>query len=254
VKKIIFNNVILIAIVIATINSAFSADITVNDIINKMQQNLTGMNDIKSGAVATTYMGTQLNTMTQKMNYYFKKPDKIKIEILTPVKQTMVIIGENMTIKTVDGKISTMNLKQMMGGMGMNQQYFGADMTSMLKNYNITLDETLSDKINNIYTMTLVPKEVSQSSSTMGAFIPLKIEIFVDYNKGIIIKQKIYSKGNTPMAITEVKDTRQIEGIWFPIITQSTTFLPNNQQMQSEMRFENVQVNTGIGDGEFETK
>lgn len=88
----------------------------------------------------------------------------------------------------------------------------------------------------------------------MGAYMPSKLEMFIDYNKGITIKQKIYGKNNVPIAVTEVKDTKQIEGVWLPLATESTVFLPNGQQVKSEMRFENVQVNVGIGDGEFEIK
>lgn len=252
-KKILL---IILALFVSVIisNLSFSADITVNDILNKMQENYSKIEDMKAEIITTTYMGTQIGTMTQKMNYYYKKPDKIKIETIEPVKQTIIIIGENMTMKTADGKVSTMNLRQMMSGMGMNQQYFGTDITGMLKNYNITLNETLTDRINNIYVLDLMPKENTPSSSPMGAYMPSKMEMHIDYTKGISIRQKIYGKDNTLMATTEVKDTRQIEGIWFPVVTQSTTFLPTGQQVKSDMRFENVQVNTGIGDGEFEVK
>lgn len=247
--------IFMIIIWILGINKAsLATDVTVNDVLNKMQQNIAGMNDMKAEIITTTYMGTQMGTMTQKMNYYFKKPDKIKIETLVPMKQTMIIVGENMTMKTADGKISTMNLKQMMGGMGMNQQYFGTDMVSMLKTYNITLNETLADKTNNIYVLNLVPKGDTLSSSPMSAYMPSKMEMHIDYTKGITVKTKIYGKDDALMAITEVKESKQIESVWLPVITESTAFLPTGQQVKSEMRFENVQVNVGIGDGEFEIR
>jgi len=252
-RKILWGSIIIITVLTMGINSGFGAEITVGGILNKMQENLAKMNDMKAEIVTTAYMGAQLNTMTQKMKYTFKKPDKYKIETSTPVPQTILIIGETMTMKTADGKISTMNLKQL-PGMSSNQQYFGVDITKMFNNYNVTLNETLSDRVNNIYVLELIPKDISQSTSQMGAFMPSRIEMFVDYNKGVIIKQQIYSKGNTLMAITEVKDTRQIEGTWIPISTESTAFLPTGQQVKSEMRFENVQVNMGIMDGEFEIK
>ncbi len=230
------------------------AEVTVDDILNKMQQNIAGMNDMKAEIMTTAYMGGQLNTMTQRMNYYFKKPDKVKMETLTPIKQIMIIIGDKMTMKTADGKITTINLSQMLG-MDPSQQYFGPDITKMLKNFDVTLNESLSDKVNNIYVIEFVQKQTTTNTSPVGTFgMPFKTQMFIDYTKGITIKQKIYGKDNVLIAITEVKDTRQIESVWLPIITESTAFLPNGQQVKSEMRFENVQVNVGIGDGEFERR
>lgn len=268
-RRILGSSILIIMALGVGINASYAADITVQDITNKMQENISGMEDMKAEITTTTYMGTEMGTMTQMMKYYFKKPDKVKIEIISPVRQTMLIIGDNMVIQAADGSVSTMNIKQMMGGAGANQQNFGTDMTKMFESYDTTINDTLSDKANKKYMLKLTPKKTFQTVSQENVGMPEKTEITVDYDKGIIIKNRIYSKDNKLMAEMETKKTRKIKvqadsskqpgqkkekEIWMPEVMESTVFLSTGQAVKSGIKIENLQINEGIPDKEFEFK
>jgi len=72
-----------------------AANITVDDILNKLQQNIISMNDLKAEVSIITSIDTK-EVSLEKMRFFFKKNDKFRIEHYFPSQQTIVIENNQM--------------------------------------------------------------------------------------------------------------------------------------------------------------
>jgi len=155
----------------------FAADVTVEDILSKMQQNIVGINDMKSDAFRRIYMNTQENTNEQQMKCLYKKPNKYRIETLKG-SRVMLILDNTMTFKTGEGRVTQEDFNRVLVT-DPRQEYFFEDISKILIFFNVILNDVLSDKINSIYVLEFSPKGVSLN--TVNPFS--KIEMYVDYEK-----------------------------------------------------------------------
>jgi len=178
------------------------------------------------------------------MKYLFKKYDKYKIECLFSNPQVFVISNQRVRIKDVDGKIIDVSLLEVLNQFLPSQEYFNLDTKYIRENFNIILNDALSDKSQNLYVLECIPKIFNS-----GTF---KIEMCVDCSKGISVRNRIYKEANILIGVSEVKESRLIDDIWIPISIEYTIFPSEGQEIKVTKRFESVQVNTGIPDSEFE--
>lgn len=237
-----------------------AAEVTASDVLNKVQENINTIGDISAEITTTAHIGPQSTTVRQT-RYYFKKPDRYKIETLAPEKQTILIVGGNASMKIGSEAPISMGSGQPpaqpqfatpLSVPGVGQQFFGVDMAEMLENFNVTLNNTLSDEKSNLYVLDFSLKKSSSYSSPSGAFsASSRIEAFVDYEKGLATKYKAYDQNNALTTITEIKETKQIGNLRIPTAMLITVFLPNKQEAKLEMGFENLEINAGIADSKF---
>jgi outer membrane lipoprotein-sorting protein len=79
-----------------------------------------------------------------------------------------------------------------------------------------------------------------------------KIVVSIDFSKGVIMKTEVYDPDEILIVKTEVKEVSLLGSIWLPIKYLETKFL-DEVIMISEMKFYEIELNSGISDSEFES-
>lgn len=245
-RKVMFKKLSLfLVIVLVLVSPIYSADLSLEDIIGKIQSNQSRIKDmyaetttkITSNFQLTTDNKSKTQTMVQKGKMWTKGSDKSKIEMLSPIKQITITSGDQMAIINPDtGQKMIQDLKKLKGQVPGGKGQGEMDLAKAMEYFNLSVAKKDED-----YIITGVPKEANKF---LG-----KMEFYVDSEKWVPVKILMYGPKDKLMS-QSVIEYQEVSGVWVPVKNVSNVNTPAGA-MKVEMEFNNVKVNKGISDREF---
>lgn len=168
------------------------------------------------------------------------KQGKIKIEDMSSRNFSVMVIKDNkMFMKTGNREVKTMNIP-IIGNI-----YQSPGISQYTKDYSMVIDKLNSDEASSLYVLVLTPK-----AKTLMSF---KMKMTVDYSKGIVKRAESYSPDGKLISVMENKEFDNIGNVWVVRRTENKIISPLGE-MKIEMLYENIQINGGVNDEEFEIK
>jgi outer membrane lipoprotein-sorting protein len=196
--------------------------------------------------VETTIEGSP-QKMVQEYKYIVKKPDKVKMEITKPFKQTMAMSDGVMSMKMPDGKITRQKTNEIPGMGNMNLQSMQT-IEGMKEKYVIAKKKEYSKDGKGYVEIELKPKE--------KGILPQMIMVIEKGTGKVTGSRVLDEKGNVIME-SENERIEEIAGIYVPIEIRSISKAKMGEKeikMTTRMRYENVKVNEKIKEKEFEVR
>ncbi|MFH1562495.1 MAG: outer membrane lipoprotein-sorting protein [Nitrospirota bacterium] len=213
-----------------------NADLTAEDILQKVADNFNKIEDIMATITTTGSIGTETYPETNG-TLLMKKPDKVKI--ITPSKdETIIINGEKMYVIT-QGEVEEVDIKEI------------SDISPSSLDFYYYLDEfkdmheiVIKDHQDNIYILEATPK--------IPQFRYEKMILYIDYSTGLDVKKEVfYENTPNPQLTTEIEEYQLINNIYIPTkLVEKIVF--EDAVVESISTYTNIQLNTGIPDSEFE--
>uniref|UniRef100_A0A7C4U7Z1 DUF4292 domain-containing protein n=1 Tax=candidate division WOR-3 bacterium TaxID=2052148 RepID=A0A7C4U7Z1_UNCW3 len=208
--------------------------ITIEEIIKKIEANGSRIEDMEADVTTRIKIGDG-EIQIQKMRMAMKGRDRVRIELISPMRQTTIINGKKMMVQTQDGKksIITQDTLPMMEQTGFQ------NMSEFLKGNKVNVINVEND-IANIEIIPESPTPMVQ-----------KIEMGVDIERGVIISQRIYSN----MGVMKMEmEYGKISGVWVIKRMRIITPSPMGGLGEVESEYKNIKINKGIKDIFFEIK
>lgn len=233
---------LLLLVLFAFSMTAFAADPKITEIVAKMRENQTKVKDMKANI--TTIVKSDMKgakNIEQNGSIMVKGTDKSRMEMTQPVNQiTITNKDKMMMVNQETGQKYTQDLAKLRKQMGRDDVgQSPMDQTKILDYFNLTMEQKGKDCI-----ITGVPKE---KNKVMG-----KIRFYVDSDRYVPTKMEIYSPQGKIISTTKL-EYQKIKDIWVVSNNSSQITVPGGS-MQVEMKFENVKVNEGIDEKNFEIK
>lgn len=220
-------------------------------VLRKVSENYRLIEDLKADMAVSTILDSKLLGETGYYRYYFKKPNKEKIETYSSPERTtktdiVIINGSIMNLVNPSTKaIQEVDLlaKANIDSARFNQMDIYYNLTEFINAHVVTKNETDSDLANFIIAIDAVPKIQN----------PLyeKLELFIDYNKGLLIKSLLF-KGGPLREKMEIQESRVMpNGAWVPVKMAKTPMLTSGN-MVSTLTYSDIRINTGLADKDFD--
>ncbi|MFA4884172.1 MAG: outer membrane lipoprotein-sorting protein [Candidatus Margulisiibacteriota bacterium] len=236
------------ALCLALVAPSLAGDLSVKDLVSKIQSNQSRINDMYAETVTTITSsmvmpgskGQGPQTMTQKGKIWNKGKDKSKVEMLSPMKQITITNGDKMAIINPEtGQKMVQDMKKMRQAKGQAEPQKEMNFEKALDYFNLTMEKKGND-----YVITGTPKEANKFFGRM--------EFVVDSGKMIPTSIMMYDpKGR--LVSQSVIEYQKIADIWIPVKNLSNVTTPAGK-MKVEMQFQNIKVNKGIGDDQFKVE
>ena len=247
----------LCAIFVAA-NMVFAADMSLDDLINKIQGNQKKIKDmyaetttkITSNLQLTTDNKSKVQTMTQKGKMWTKGEDKSKIEMLSPMKQVTITNGDKMAIINSDtGQKMIQDLKKMREKSGMGDSSKQMSLEKAKDFFNLSTTKKGDD-----YVITGIPRQQSKFLGKMEFYVDsekwVPVKILMYDAKGKVMSQSVIEYQKILIPYSEAPSMARSEGVWVPVKNRSNVVTPAGK-MEIEMVFSNVKINQGMNDREF---
>ncbi|OGB86791.1 hypothetical protein A3H38_04595 [candidate division WOR-1 bacterium RIFCSPLOWO2_02_FULL_46_20] len=244
-------SVIFVCLMLSASFVAAEEALTLEILLSKVQANQLKVIDmyaetttkITSNLQLTTDNKTGSQTMTQKAKMWTKGTDKSKIEMISPTKQITITNGDQMAIINPEtGQKVIQDLSKTKNPLGGNQSD-QMNLQKAMEYFNLSLK-----KADAYYIITGVPKK---ENKFMG-----KMEFYIDSASWVPVKVLMYDAKNKLISQSTM-EYKKIEigkdSIWQLAKSVSNVNTPMGA-MKVEMGFENIKVNEGVSDKEFEVK
>lgn len=223
---------------------------TPEQILSKVAENFAKIEDMKAKAITRVSIGTETSGEIER-SILMKKPDKCKV--INPVKDVIIIMnGEKMyVIEKEEGvkEVEEIDIGEISitSPFGLNYYYH---LNEVKKVNEIKIKEYQGD----IYVVEISPKELTWPY--------VKMIVSIDYEKGIELKNETYYGEwdedkekfmfkNDPHIILEYKDYQLIESTYIPMKVEQKILL-GDEVVYYITRYDDIRLNTGIPDSEFE--
>jgi len=256
-----FGFFVILLMLILYVSPVFSNELTLEDLLAKVQSNQSKINDMYAETTTTitsnmAFPGAQSKgpstgqpagrqgsgrgpqKMVQKGRMWIKGQDKSKIEILSPMKQITITNGDEMAIiNSETGQKMIQDLSKMKQGQSMGQGSKQIGLEEAKKHFDLSLDQTEDGD----YVITGIPKKTNKFLT--------KMEFYLDSSTWVPTKILMYTSGNKLLSQTNM-EYKKISDIYVPVKTVSVVNSPVGK-MDIEMKFEKIKVNEGIEDDVF---
>lgn len=223
--------------------SAVSADLSLDQVMEKIQQNQKQVRDLYAETVTTVSSDIKMpggdgpQVMTQKGKIWNKGEDKAKIEIISPTPQLTVRNGDKMMIVNQQtGQKIVQDLKKLRQSQGIADPSSGMSLEEAQKYFNLSLRQ-----LGNDYIVVGVPKE-------KNAFLG-KLEFYIDSDRWVPSKIMMYDGAGKKIGQT-VMTYQKSDQAWVVNKSVSDVTTPAGK-MRVELEMNNLQINKGISDREF---
>lgn len=239
---------ILIIMLFSTLScSVFAADITVSDLLARMKTQQALITDMQADTKTTITSNLSMpgqpsngpQTMTQTGHIWTKGKDKSKTEIISPTKQTTITNGNIMTvIDPASGRKLTQDMSKLPGAGGKSM-----DPEKALDYFDLSVTESGSTE----YVLTGTPKQANQFLGRM--------DFFIDGARNIPVRIAMYAPKGALMSLSEMEyEPVQVSSSETAYVATKIKSIVTMQMgsVNSEMEYEDVKVNQGIEDKEFE--
>ncbi|MFH1199400.1 MAG: putative Ig domain-containing protein, partial [Candidatus Omnitrophota bacterium] len=221
---------------------------TAKDVLQKVADNYANIYDIKADVVMASTLAGKAYGQEEYLRYYFKAPSKEKLEAKSEVtiidNEKMYFIDPINKNKQQVVALSSADLKALQSIQAeicYNQNLF-------LSQHKIARNSLDSDLNKGLVSLVAVPNIVNKIYDRLG--------ILADYSKGIISKFSIYRKnvlGGLELLkeVEVIKPGQTLNGAWLPVRT-TEAIMTNAGKMIYTSEYNNLQVNTGLADLEFD--
>ena len=193
--------------------------------------------------ITTNVHSTHKNfpTVRQQGKIYVKSPNRSRVEITTPYKQTTITNGNQ--IKVIDeesGQYQISDISEKEGAAPLLPHGGGAiDPVKALEYFDLRITKNTNKEI----VLEGIPKK--QTPSLTKLVLTLSAEHFLPVH--------IALWGEEGQRISDTTITyRIISGIYVPFRNDATVLLPDANKMNVEIEFKNVAVNAPIPDEQFQ--
>ena len=119
-----------------------------------------------------------------------------------------------------------------------------------LQTHTLKSNDSKTDFENKIVALEAVPKVENR--------VYAKLELYIDYNKGILAKNVLYKKAEEGdgepelLQSIEIKESKEMaNGAWVPLKMEKIPVLSSGN-MVSTLVYSNIEINTGLRDADFE--
>lgn len=245
--KSIFREIMTLILLIVFSSGSVCA-VTVNDIIQKLEQNATKIKDMQANVeMRISFEGESLGSgtdKTQKMKIYTKGKDKARIDIKEPTEQTIIINKDKMLMESTPqngdkGKIKKVVTIDSITSSSQNMNIPGTDLSKTFIDLLKKSDTQIVNSNGIFHILKVTPKNT-------GSLIQ-KIELVVDYNKGIITTEKIFANNGTSLMNMQYQ---KIDNIWVLTYMEVTSPI-GTKKMKMTSIYKNIQINKGIPENKF---
>jgi outer membrane lipoprotein-sorting protein len=234
------------------IAQAESGTPTVGELLNKVKENYTKIEDLKADANFTVPI-EEIGTVTQTAQFLFKASDKLKIEPEEDEDRATIIKSQVMYLKDTETGAVTSALQPW----DINLHSYYLCFYYQFDDFQTKFDMEVIGTSGNTYIIEATPKP--SNPDNMFNYPPPngKLKLYVEYEKGIITKIEGYDTYEDDRLCfkTKLEDFMIIDSAWIPTVFKKTVFIPvddGEQEIMQELELSNVEINTGIPDSEFE--
>lgn len=240
--------VVSFALCLALVLPSFAGEMSVKDLVSKIQSNQSKISDMYAETVTTITSSLAMpgssgkgpQTMVQKGKIWNKGKDKSKVEMLSPMKQITITNGDKMAIINPEtGQKMVQDMKKMRQAKGVAEPQREMNFEKALEYF----DLSMAKKSDN-YVITGVPKEANKFFGRM--------EFVVDSAKMIPTSIMMYDPKGRLISQSTI-EYQKIADVWIPVKNLSNVTTPAGK-MKVEMEFVNIKVNKGIGDDVFKVE
>jgi len=224
-------------LLLTTFLNANSWAISPEEVLASVHENWAKIEDLQATITIVTQIPGMEEPLQQEGKYYYKAPDKIRIDITAPSEQITVISGSTMTMKTGD-RINKINLAEM-PGMPQTGATGMPDPEKWMEDYHARVTDTKDG----VCIIEVIPREKNDLYSRM--------EMDVEYEKGIAKEMRIYDiDGNLQSTTNYEKYTLLTGGAYFASKATTET-ITSHGKAASLIEYYNIQANKGITDEVF---
>ena len=228
----------LISYSAAFASSNLAANYQSSEVIAAIEANYSQIQTI-SGRINQT-RSYKNNKIDSELSFFFKNPDKLYLDFLTPLRQIIIINGTSCY-----GYSPEDNQAEQIDLTGINMAFspvklLGIDILDELKEaFNLTVKKNEAKNI----TILASPKT--------GGRIIAQILIDVDPSRWVISSFNIMDKKGKLISQTLFKDYQQVSNIWFPLRIESKSLL-EKQVITESISFHRLRLNPEIPDERFQ--
>lgn len=244
---------IVLVLVILIAASVFAAEISLDDVVNKIQGNQEKVTDMYAETVTTITSNMAVpgqgskgpQKMIQKSKMWTKGADKSKVEMISPMKQITITNGDQMAIinsETGQKMVQDINKLRGQGGEGARDPgKMSLDKAKEFFDLKVRKLDALKPEELETYVITGIPKKENK-------FIG-KMEFCVDAEKWVPVKILMYDAKGKLISQSDI-EYAEVSDLWVPVKNISSITTPMGT-MKVEMEYTNIKVNKGIKDSEF---
>jgi len=202
---------------------------------------------LQAEVIVETTMEGSPQKMVQEYKYIVKKPDKVKMEITKPFKQTMAMSDGVMSMKMADGKITRQKTNEIPGMGNMNLQSMQT-IEGMKEKYVIAKKKEYNKNGKGYVDIELKPKE--------KGILPQMIMV-IEKGTGKVTGSKVLDEKGDVIMESENERIEEIAGIYVPVEIKSVSKAKIGEKeikMTTRMSYKNVKINEKIKEKEFEVR
>ena len=227
--------------------------VEVEDLLRKLQANYSLIQDMKAKTTSSCKLDSKTFGEVDHSILHFKAPDKMKIvayatEEMKEIDNIVIISGQKMyAIQKGMEEFEEVDLLKETGltSAQFSQMDLCYKTDEFINNHNLEMDEKNSDLSKSIYAIDAIPKTSNALYS--------KLKLFIDYEKGLLVKYKVY-KGENLREAMEVKKCKKIDNLaWLPTSILTTAFISSGN-FETIEKYTETELNIGIPDSEFEPR
>jgi outer membrane lipoprotein-sorting protein len=249
---------LIVLIIICNVGAAW-ADPTVKEILQKVSDNQKAIATMKATIYATWKVPAENLEKTDKIYYYYKAPDKERKELISSVApysilQVDIVNGDTMGLIDWKGRTFVRSMQEYSTSENIpgHMDYID-NIDDFLLNYDVSIDSATTDSLNGIYGLMAKTKPKSATIEGSGNEYFKKVLTQVDYNKGIIITEKVYDENDKLLIDAANSDIIQIDNKYWiarEILTKSTD--SDGYEIQHIEKYEDIVLDQVISDTLFE--
>ncbi len=220
------------------------------NILRRVEENYALIEDMKMDYTYYSIYNSKPFGPTFYAKYWLKKPDKNKIEIFLSsdrATKTDAVVTNNNIVYLIDFVKNKQQEVDLLENSGMtpvqlNQVDFYYHLDEFLANHNIIKKESYPEDGRLVYVVEAIPKAVNDMYS--------KLELHIDYDRGLLKKQKLFKEGKLAETIITESSHFIANKAWVPTKLITIPSLTSSK-FQTIMIYENIEINIGVSDDEF---
>ncbi|MFH1441800.1 MAG: hypothetical protein ABIH18_07180 [Candidatus Omnitrophota bacterium] len=242
-------------------------DPTTEEILHKLSDNHAKVYDFSADMLLNVTLNGEALDKPQYCRYYFKAPQKTPEHKSESKEKTetyenssrgaktniIIIDGKNMSlINPQNEQVQTIDIleESEISSSQINQMDIYYDTANFLAGHTVVKNTAKTDFDKKLICLEARPNEKNKFYT--------KLELIIDYNKGILTKNTLYNKDTEDSTAVEqwvqtieTTESQQMpNGAWLPI---KMTKIPNlsSGKMESKLEYSNLSINTGLKDEDF---
>ncbi len=218
-----------------------------SDVIAAIEANYSQIQTISCRISQTRLYGK--NKAQSELNLFFKSPNKLYLDYLTPLRQTIIINGTSCWgYSPEDNRAEKVDLTEA-NMMFSPIKLLGIDILDELKN---AFDLTIKvDEADTKDTKDTGSRVVILARPKTGGKVISQVLIDVDPSRWVISSLKIMDKKGALISQTLFEDYQQLDNIWFPLKIKAKSLL-GKKVITEDIAFHRLKLNVEIPDERFD--